>query len=265
MKAKVVHWRNSRKETPRTADIGITVLAALLKWAVLNGQGISINVATGIPRLYKGGNRQEIIWLPRDMERFAAAAEQAKKSWINDGLRLAALTGLRLSDLVTITFEQVGECAINKVALKKSRSKRRRVIIPMTDELRQLLNELESRDRLKDVNTVLVNSYGRPWTAGGFEGSFNQIRNKAGIVHVDEDGKRRRKHLHDVRGTFCTLLLTDCGLTDQEAAEIMGWSKEQVAGIRKVYVDGSKVAMAIAERIAAKQKAKQAAKSGVSA
>ena len=50
-----------------------------------------------------------------------------------------------------------------------------------------------------------------------------------------------------------------------EVAEIMGWSRDQVAGIRKVYVDGSKVVMAIAERIAAKQKAKQVAKSSVSA
>lgn len=265
MKAKVVAWRNSRKENPRTADISVTVLAALLKWAVLNGQGVSINVASDIPRLYKGGNRQEIVWLPYDMERFAAVAEEAKKPWINDGLRLAALTGLRLADLVTLTFSQVGEFAISKTALKTSRSKRRRVVIPMTEDLRQLLDELRDRNRREDVNTVLVNGYGRPWTEGGFGGSFNEIRNKAGIVHVDEDGSERRKHLHDVRGTFCTMLLTEWGLADEEAAEIMGWSREQVLGIRKVYVDGSKVAMAIAERIAAKQKAKQVAKSGVSA
>src|SRR5690606_2893973 len=114
-------------------------------------------------------------------------------------------------------------------------------------------------------NTVLVNSFGRPWTAGGFEGSFNAIRNDASITHVDEDGAKRRKHLHDLRGTFCTMLLTECELTDEEAAEIMGWSKDKVQTIRKVYVDGGRVAMAIAERIAAKQKAKQAAKSGLSA
>lgn len=265
MKAKVVAWRNSRKENPRTADISITVLAALLKWAVLAGQGVTINVASDIPRLYKGGNRQEIIWLPEDMERFAAAANKAGKPWINDGLRLAALTGLRSADLVTLTFDQVGEWAINKTALKTSRSKRRRVIIPMTDELRLLLDELRGRHRQKGVNTVLVNGYGRPWTGGGFGGSFNQIRNAVGIVHVDEDGNERRKHLHDVRGTFCTMLLTECELTDEEAAEIMGWSKDQVSGIRKVYVDGSRVAMAIAQRVAAKQKAKHAARSGLSA
>jgi hypothetical protein len=52
---------------------------------------------------------------------------------------------------------------------------------------------------------------------------------------------------------------------DEVAAEIMGWSKDQVSGIRKVYVDGSRVAMAIAQRVAGKQKAKHAALSGLSA
>ncbi len=265
MKAPVVEWRNERKHTPRTADIGITVLSSLLKWANLNGHGISINVATDIPRLYQGGNRQEIIWLADDIAQFEAAARKANKAWIIDGLRLAALTGLRLADLVTLTFDQVGEFAISKTALKKSRSKRRRVIIPMTEHLRQLLEDLRTRHREAGVNTVLVNSFGRPWTAGGFGGSFDDIRNDAGIIHVDEDGTKRRKHLHDVRGTFCTMLLTECELTDEEAAEIMGWAKDKVQTIRKVYVDGGRVAMAIAERIAAKQKAKQAAKSGPSA
>ena len=258
MKAKVVAWRNSRKATPRAADIGVTVLVTLLKWAMLNGQGVAINVAMDIPQLYRGGNRQEIIWLPEDMERFAEAAEADSRPWINDGLRLAALTGLRLSDLVTLTFDHVGDFAISKSALKMSRGKRRRVTIPITEELTSLLAELRGRHREKEVNTVLVNSYGRPWTASGFGGSFNRIRDAAGIVHIDEHGDKRTKHLHDVRGTFCTMLLADCELTDDQAAEIMGWSKERVGGIRKVYVDDSLVIMAIAERIAAKQKAKQA-------
>ena len=50
-------------------------------------------------------------------------------------------------------------------------------------------------------------------------------------VHIDEDGDERRKHRHDVRGTFCTMLLTEWDLTDEEAADIMGWSPERVAQI----------------------------------
>src|SRR5690606_16974873 len=150
----------------------------------------------------QGGNRQEIIWLADDIAQFEAAARKANKAWIIDGLRLAALTGLRLADLVTLTFDQVGEFAISKTALKKSRSKRRRVIIPMTKRLRQLLEDLRTRHREAGVNTVHVNSFGRPWTAGGFGGSFDDIRRAAGIIHVDEVGTKRPKHLHDLRGTF---------------------------------------------------------------
>lgn len=257
MKAKVVQWRNTRQNTPRTADIGVRVLATLLKWAILNGHDISLNAATDIPQLYKGGKRQEIIWLPDDMDRFVTTAHDEGKDWVADGLRLAALTGMRLADLVSVTFDHVETHAINKIALKTSRGKRRRAIIPMTEGLRALLDELQERQRAEGVNTILVNSYGRPWTPGGFGGSFNAIRDKAAIFHVDEDGERKSKHLHDVRGTFCTMLLTECDLTDEEAADIMAWSPDRVRSIRKVYVDESRTRMALATRVGAKQKAKQ--------
>ena len=87
---------------------------------------------------------------------------------------------------------------------------------------------------------------------------FPSTRDAAKIVHIDEEGEEKRKHLHDVRGTFCTMLLTEWDLTDQEAADIMGWSPERVGQIRRVYVDHSRVVVALGARIAAKQIAKQA-------
>lgn len=259
MKAKVVSWRNARKETPRAADNGVVVLSALLRWVGLNGHGVGINAAAEILRLYKGGNRQEIIWLPDDIDRFVAAPETIGRPWIADALRLS-LTGLRVADLATLTFDQVGEAAIEKVALKRTGGKRRRVTIPVTTTLVALLRELRSRQRQTNVNAVLVNSYGRPWTPSGLTGSFNRIRDAAKIVHVDEEGAERAKHLHDVRGTFCTFLLVECGLTDEEAADIMGWSRDRVNGIRRVYVDDSARVVALAQRIAANQQAKHAAR-----
>lgn len=260
MTAKVVAWRDELARTPRTADIGVTVLVALLKWARLHGQGITINAAADIPGLYKGGQREEIVWLPEDIERFAAAAAEAKQEHIVDGLRLCALTGMRRDDLVTLTFAHVGEVAVTKTALKKSRGRKRRATIPMTPELEAFLAEMRERPRAEGVDTVLVNSFGRPWTGDGYGGSFNRIRDAAGIVHVDEDGRRRKKHLHDVRGTFCTMLIADVELTDEQAGSIMAWSKERVAHIRKVYVDDARVVVAIGERIAAQARAKREAK-----
>lgn len=253
MKAKVVQWRDSRANTPRQADVGIQALKALLKYGILMGR-VTLNVAEDIPQLYKGGHRDEIIWTADDIERFTQAAVEDEAAHIVDGLRLAAVTGLRRADLVTLTWKQVGEFAIVKTALKKSRGKRRKVAIPITPQLDEVLADLRQRPRQEGVDTVLVNSRGKPWSGMGYGTSFNRIRNLAGIAHIDEDdGKERAKHLHDVRGTFCTLLLSAWDITDKEAADIMGWSPERVGHIRKVYVDGSKVVVAIGRRIAERQ------------
>lgn len=254
MASKVVKWRDERKDTPRTADIGITVLRALLKWAKLNGF-IKLNVATDIPQLYRGSDREEIVWTGEDMDAFEAKAIELERPHLIDGLRLAALTGMRRADLVSLTFDHVGEFAVSKLALKKSKGRRRKAVIPMTPDLETFLDEMRTRERAEGVNTILVNSFGRSWSESGFGGSFNRIRDAAKIKHIEQDGVERLKHLHDVRGTFCTMLLADCGLTDQEAAEIMAWSPARVGQIRRTYVDGARVVVAIGERIA-KRKAK---------
>jgi integrase len=248
MVAKVLDWRDSRAETPRGADIGVTVLRALLEFGRLRGK-VSINVANGIPKLYKNGARAEIIWLDQDMERFRAACEELSTLHIADGMRLAALTGLRRADLVTLKWSEVHEHAIQKRAAKISKGKRRFARIPRVPELDMLLDELKHRYRKPGVDNVLVNSRGAAWSGDGFGTSFNRIRDYAKIVHVDpETGKSTAKHVHDLRGTFCTKLIKS-GLTDQETAGIMGWSPEQVAGIRQTYVDQTAVIVAIGKRI----------------
>lgn len=262
MVGKVMKWRDERAVTPRSADMGITVLRELLKFGRLRGR-IRINVAEGVPPLYRGGDRAEIIWTPTDIEAFRIAAIDTKRPALYDGLRLGALTGLRLSDLVSLTWDHVGEAAILKTALKKSRGKRHKAVVPITEPLRTLLEELRTRKRKEGVNTVLVNERGASWTAAGFggSGSFGMVRDKAKIVHIDEgaDGHpiERKKHLHDVRGTFCTILLTECELTDEDAARIMAWSPARVARIRSTYVDSAAVVISLAERMRAKHRAKQ--------
>ncbi len=258
MVAKVVKWRDERATTPRTADMGVQVLNAFLDYARLHAF-VRINVAVDIPRLYHGADRAEIIWTPEDFERFAAAAKEKNWEAAVDGVRLAAVTGLRREDLVTLTWDQIGEFAIVKKALKISRKRRKRVVIPQTPQLEELLAELRTRPRQDGVTTVLVNSLGKSWTGNSFGGMVSRIKAHAGIVHVDEDGTEHAKHLHDVRGTFCTMLLTEWDLTDEQAANIMGWSEGRVAQIRKVYVDHLRVVVALGRHIAAKQIAKQSA------
>lgn len=245
MVTKVIRWRDEAAETPRAADNRITVLRALLEWARLHGR-VVVNVATGIPQLYGGGDRAEIVWTAADIAAFGALAPLH----VMDGLRLAELTGLRRADLVGLKWAEIGDVAIVRRALKTSKGKRRWVTVPLLDETRALLDELRSRPRQDGVETVLVNSRGRPWSGDGFGGSFNRVRDAAGIAHREEGVPDKVKHLHDVRGTFATRLIL-AGLTNQEAADIMGWSPERVGNIRRVYVDGARIVVAIGERIAA--------------
>ena len=251
MVAKVVAWRDSRANTPRAADIGVTVLRSLLEFGRLRGR-VVLNVASDIPTLYRNGQRADIIWTDEDIAAFEVKAAELQRPLITDGLRLAALTGLRREDLVTLSWEQIGEFAIVKRTLKRSAGKRRLMTMPLIPALRDLLKELRRRPRKANVQTVLVNSYGASWTGDGFGGSFNRIRDAANIVHIDDETRaENKKHLHDVRGTFCTKLLTQTDLTDRQVADIMGWSAERVSGIRRVYVDQSRVVIAIGARMSA--------------
>ncbi|WP_161596017.1 tyrosine-type recombinase/integrase [Flavisphingopyxis soli] len=242
MKAKVFAWRDSRRNTPRAADIGVTVLRALLKFGVQRGR-LTINMAADIPAIYRNGQRADIVWLSDDLERFASVANAA----VIDAVRLACLTGLRCADLADLRWNEVGDKAIIRMAQKASKGKRRRAMVSMTAGLQSLLQELRARRRKVDVDTVLVTSEGNSWSPGGLGKRVGEASKKAGIIHSDG----RKKHLHDCRGTYATHLMI-AGATDQEIARAMAWSPEKVADIRLVYVDQARTVVALGERLAAK-------------
>jgi integrase len=183
----ILAWRNERAHQPRTADDHITVLHHILGWARLHGW-VTTNIATGIPRLYRTGARAEIIWLPREIQAFCAAAPRH----VADGMRLASLTGLRRADLVGLTWDEIEPLRIKRVTLKSGR-RRKRAMIPVTPDLRALLDELTTRPRQPGVKTVVVNRRGASWTGDGFSHRFNDVRDALDIRHTDG----RLKHLHD--------------------------------------------------------------------
>lgn len=248
MIAKVVAWRDSRSATPRSADIGVTVLKALLDFGYLRGR-VSTNVAANIPRLYKGGNREEVIWTDDDVARFAAVAPER----ILDGLRLCSVTGLRRADLVGLKWSEVRQDAIMRTATKKSKGKRRHAMVPLIADAKTLLAELWARKRADGVDNVLVDSRGLPWNAASFSAQFNAARDKAQVVdpgNAELSIPPRKKHLHDVRGTFCTHLCRT-NLTNEEIGRIMAWAPDRVDTIRRVYVDDAAIVVALAKRIGA--------------
>jgi hypothetical protein len=251
MVGKVVAWRDAMAETPRAADIGVTVLSRLLEWGRLRAR-VQVNVAGGVPQLYRGADRAEIVWLPDDLDAFRRSALMLDRPLLIDLLDLAAWTGFRLADLAAVTFGECGEDAIVRKALKRSRGRRRRAAVPMLPPLKALVEELRERPRARGVDTLLVNSHGRTWSADALGKRFGEVARHAGIVHREVGEPDRAKHLHDVRGTFVTHLCR-AGLTDDEIANIVAWSPQNVARIRRVYVDDAAVVVALGRRLKAAQ------------
>lgn len=251
MTSKVIAWRNSRRATPRAADIAVDVLRALLKFGFQQGL-VTRNAADGIGRLYKNGQRAEIIWTTNDLRAFSDVAGAQDRD-VDDAVQLGALTGMRREDLARLTWSDVRDFDIVKRAAKSSQGRRRFANIPRIPELDAILDRLRSRHRQPGVDTVLVTAAGRPWNLDTLSKEVTRIANNAGIIHVDpETGVRKRKHLHDVRGTFATKLMTATNLNNQEIAGIMGWSPEEVERIRRIYVDDSARNVALGQRIAGK-------------
>jgi integrase len=208
----IKRWRDRWKRTPRAADYGKQVLSALLSYAVDEGR-LKSNPCIGIKNLYEA-DRADIIWTDDDLARLTMAAPEQ----VGHALWLAALTGLRQSDLLKLCWSHVGELAIE---MRTGKSGEKRVaIIPMYDELRQLLSEIPKRSA-----TVLTNANGLPWK-GGFGSSWN----KAKLAMGDDV-----LHFHDARGAAATKFYV-AGFTVREIAEILAWTEDQVERILDRYV-----------------------------
>jgi integrase len=209
-------WRNQWADKARTADFGMQVLSRLLSYAVDPLGKIAGNPCEGIKRLYRG-DRSEIIWTDSDI----TALKKTCSPEISYAVDLASHTGLRLSDVLRLSWSHVGEDAI-RLATGKSRG-RREAIIPLYDDLRDVLAHIP-----KVATTILTNSKRRPWTADGFGSSFHSAKKEAGIAD-------KGLHFHDLRGTAATNFYI-AGLSIRVIAEILAWSEDQVERIIRRYV-----------------------------
>jgi integrase len=224
-------WRSQWAAKPRTADYGMQVLSRVLSHAVDPLAKIASNPCEGIKQLYSG-DRREIIWTAADI----AELKHRCAPEIAHAVDLAATTGLRLSDLLRLSWSHVGEDAIT-ITTGKSKH-RREAIIPLYDELNAVLTSIPKRS-----TTILTSSKRRPWTADGFGSSFNKAKIDAGM-------NERDLHFHDLRGTAATKFYV-AGLSQRVIAEIMGWEEEYVAKIIRRYVGRAAATRAIIAQLKA--------------
>jgi len=208
-------WRKQWEATPRTADYAMQVLSRVLAHAVDLGS-IARNPSEGIPHLYDA-NRSEIIWTDADI----AQIKKTCSVEIANAVDLAALTGLRLGDLVRAAWSHLEEHAI-VLTTGKSRH-RREATIPLYPALRELLARIPKR-----ATTILTNSRNRPWTTDGFGSSFNKAK-------IDAEMSEQDLHFNDLRGTAATKFYI-AGFDEREIAETLAWEESSVKKIIRRYV-----------------------------
>ena len=222
-------WRDRYADKPRTADYGMQVLSRVLSYAVELGK-IAGNPCEGIKKLHSGGDRADRIWTDADI----AQLKRTCRADIANAVDLAAHTGLRQGDLLRLSWSHIGKDAI-VITTGKSRF-RREAIIPLYAALRNVLAGIP-----KCATTVLTNSRRRPWTAGGFQSSFDQAKKAAALCDKD-------LHFHDLRGTAATRFYV-AGLPERVIAEMLGWEEDHVAHIIRRYVDRSAATRAIIQAL----------------
>lgn len=250
VKADILAWRDQWHATPRGADFRMQVLSRILSWGQQRGL-LTVNVATGMGQLYKN-NRADQVWTAGELDRYVAASSSPEISFIAP---LACLVGLRLDDLHTLLWSEIGDLAIVKVT-KKGRGKRT-AVIPLLAETRQLLAQVRTQQVARNVElsaravrlgrtppslplTVLSNTFGRPWRYSGLVARIGETK-AAALPPIE-------KHLHDARGTFATRL-RKTGLTAPEIADVLGWDEARVERLLSIYVDRNTIVRGIAERI----------------
>lgn len=185
------------------------------------------------------------------MRRRSRSAQEINRVEAYLAIELATVTAFRRADLCASQLDEVTDHAIVRTAQKRSRGRRRRAVVPLIPQSRATIAKLKALPRKPGVNNLLVNSRGTPWTPASLTEAVIAIAKHAGIEQpaVPELAiPAKRKHLHDCRGTFVTHLCR-AGLTDDEIANIVAWSPENVARIRRVYVDDAAVVVALSERI----------------
>lgn len=221
---KMLEWRDEALgETPRTADLTMTVFAKMLAFGA-DREMIARNPLEKLERL-SGGTRRDTIWTDAQIKAFEAQATPEMRL----AMMLAKWTGQRQGDLLALTWG-----AYDGTHIKLRQGKTGRLVrIKVYSELKRLLDGTKRRTMTILAPSRKVNGQLKGWTSDGFRASWTAIRENAEVEGVT---------FHDLRGTFVTLAYRVHHASIKEIAEVTGHSERDAeAIIRKHYLAGDAV------------------------
>lgn len=220
-------WRDTMKDTPRTADMHIALLSRLFTWAK-SMETILRNPLEEVERLHSG-TRRDAIWSDEQLDK---VLKEAAPHLRNVAL-VAIWTMQRQADILTMpTLAFDG----TRVMIKQGKTGAR-VRVTAADDILPVLRDAKAKNRQR----VLVNSFGDNWTSSGFRASWGKEMKRLGIKGVT---------FHDLRGTAISYAYANMDRSHDEKirliAEISGHSKEDAETIiRKHYLAGHEIIEAI--------------------
>lgn len=218
-----------------TVNTIITVIQSSLKTAVLSGY-IEKNVAESVRRP-KIKSKEIECFTVTEQKKMESAALYDKRTKMA-GIVLCLYTGLRIGELLALTWEDVdlksGLIAVNKachdkiekngtariVELPKTPSSKR--IIPVPKQLLPVLRQLKKTGKCE---TVISSPEGKPIAIRSYQRSFSLFLKKLGIAH---------KGFHSLRHTFATRAL-ECGMDVKTLSEILGHKNAAITLNRYVH------------------------------
>jgi integrase len=219
---ELLAWRDQimADRGPRAADMAMQVVSRLCSWGRAPARRLlptDCRPKDGIERVYVAPAKT-----PPSLTEIQAAIDSLP-AHLSQALALALYTGLRRGDLCAVDWAAV-EPAAGRIlwSPSKSRRRQRRVVIPIKAGLRALLDAIGPADR----GPILLNSYGRPWTASGLQASLGPALDALGYAW----------RLHDLRRACATKLVAE-GWTSRQVARVLGWSEAECEAMTAIYVD----------------------------
>lgn len=224
-RSEFLEWRDSFADTPRKADLLLSVLSRIVSFA-FDREMIDRNPLERPGRL-SSGSRRDQIWSQEDIDRFKAHASPALRLAID----LARWTGQRQGDLLTLPWT-----AYDGTHIKLRQGKTGKMVrVRVYSELKAVLDSTK-----REAVTILTTDRGhRSWTSDGFRASWAKACKRAGIEGLT---------FHDLRGTFCTLAYQQ-GASFKDISEITGHSERDAETIiRKHYLSGDAAIVRLEDR-----------------
>lgn len=236
-----------------TINKTLTVLKGMLSYAVSIDQ-IATNPAHGIKELPEEPQRMVTAWPMPTIEKVAAEAlahadtlpdfqraQQAPWQPQRDYtiIMLAALTGLRQSELLGLTWECVDGAWLHVThkldrrshSLRETKSKRGRRSVPLLGAARELLDEWRAVGA--DAEIIFPASAGGFMYASHFDNRvWARSRKRAGVVKVK--GKAwdcSQMTFHQLRHTFASM----CLAAGRDIWEVAHWIGDDPEMVKKVY------------------------------